>query len=273
MTTLKEYPLVSVVFVTYKRFDKLKETYEQFLKNCTYPNLELIVADDGSPYDIQADIRKLKFDKYCLSPENKGLGFNQNQGVEAATGAYVLHLQDDWSLLYPSDFLQKAVYLLEQDNTVDFIRFWGGQENLLNFKKIPVLDGEIPFVRISGDRSTQSEEAAHYVYSDRPHLKRKQIHQEIGLYTLEKLPVLKVELDFCKRFETSRFQAAVLVGYEDLFDHTGIEDSFNSHQQKENLRNKINQMPLLGWLWRTYVRLRYGKQEAHQWKQRLSGRN
>ncbi|PRY88397.1 glycosyltransferase family 2 protein [Mongoliibacter ruber] len=260
-----EYPLVSVLFITYKRFDKLKETYDNFVKNCTYPNLELIVADDGSPSKIQDKIKTIHFDKYCLSPQNKGLGFNQNQGVEAASGDYILNLQDDWNLLHPSDFLQKAVSLLQAEPKIGLIRFWGGQPNIQQFRKQAFSLDSLDYMLFEGDKSLKSEEASSYVYSDRPHLKRKIIHEEIGMYTTEKLPVLKVELEFCKRFEASRFDAAVISGYEDLFDHTGLEDSFNVEQQKENFRNKINQTPILGWMWRAYVKFRYGHQEYQKW--------
>lgn len=263
------YPLVSVIFVTYKRFDKLYQTYTHFTKNCTYPNLELIVVDDGSSSEIQNKIRTLHFDKYLLSPENRGLGFNQNQGVDASTGKYLFNLQDDWKLLTESDFLQKAVDLLERDERIDLIRFWGGEDNIKQFGKIRTEEQFHPYRIIKGDNSLNSEEAAFYVYSDRPHIKRKTVHEEIGLYTTEKIPVLKVELDFCKRFEASRFQAAVMDGYEDLFVHTGIEDSFNEEQQKENLRRKLNKMPVIGFLWRSYVQLRYGKEEALKWKRLL----
>lgn len=265
MTDTNSYPLVSVVFVTYKRFDKLLETYRRFQQHCSYPNLELIVADDGSPTHIQSQIRGLEFDTYCLPKENKGLGANQNQGVQAAQGKYIFNLQDDWVLLESSDFLQKAVELLENDQSVDFIRFWGGEDNLTKFNQTKGNCGDIHYRIISGDKSCTSEEAAHYVYSDRPHLKRQEVHEEIGLYTTEKLPVLKVELEFCKRFEKSRFNAAVMDGYLNLFDHTGIEDSFNAEQQKENMRHKINQHPILGVFWRWYVRLRYGKQGLEKW--------
>jgi glycosyltransferase involved in cell wall biosynthesis len=261
-----KYPLVSVVFITYKRFDKLKETYLQFIKNCTYPNLQLIVADDGSGPKIQEKIKSLHFDKYCLAKENKGMGANQNQGIEAADGEYILHLQDDWSLLFASDFLEKGIELFEQDRRIGLIRFWGGESNLQQFKKIPQSIPGINYYLLQGDQTLESQEASAYVYSDRPHLKRRSVHDQVGLYTEEKIPVLKVELNFCKRFEESGIGVAVLEGYEELFDHTGIEDTFNIEQKKENLRRKINDTPVLGWFWRTYVRVRYGEENVRKWQ-------
>jgi glycosyltransferase involved in cell wall biosynthesis len=259
------YPLVSVVFITYKRFERLRDTYDQFVKNCSYPNLQLIVADDGSNLKIQEKIKSLKFDKYCLSPKNRGLGFNQNQGVLACDGEYILHLQDDWSLLYSSDFLEKSIELMEQDKEIGLIRFWGGLSNLSKFTKFERKFGELTYYLLKGDGSLSSEEASYYVYSDRPHLKRNVLHKQIGLYIEEKLPVLKVELDFCKRFESSGLGAAIINEYGELFDHTGLEETFNVAQKKENLRLKINKDPFLGYFWRLYIKLRYGTEEQKKW--------
>lgn len=155
---------------------------------------------------------------------------------------------------------------MEKDQRVGLIRFWGGESNLQQFKKDHQSLENINYHLIQGDRKLESQEASAYVYSDRPHLKRRSVHQQVGLYTEEKIPVLKVELNFCKRFEESGVQAAVLVGYEELFDHTGIEDTFNIEQKKENLRRKINNTPVLGWLWRTYVGFRYGQENVQKWR-------
>ena len=43
-----EWPLVSVLFITYKRFDMLQKSFESFRRNTNYPRLELVIADDGS---------------------------------------------------------------------------------------------------------------------------------------------------------------------------------------------------------------------------------
>ena len=60
-----DYPLVSVLFVTYKRIDLLGEAVHGLLKNTSYPRLELVIADDGSGPEIQAEIRTLPVDVLC----------------------------------------------------------------------------------------------------------------------------------------------------------------------------------------------------------------
>ena len=82
-----EWPLVSALFITYKRFELLKETVESFRRNTDYPRLELVIADDGSGPEIQEQIRKLPADVFALLPKNRGLGANNNNGIEHCSGS------------------------------------------------------------------------------------------------------------------------------------------------------------------------------------------
>jgi len=93
------YPLISVVIIGYKRIDELKKTHSTFLQNINYPRdrIELILCDDGSPYEMQQEMKKLDFDKFLLSSKNEGMGKNTNKGLIAATGDYIVQLHDDGS--------------------------------------------------------------------------------------------------------------------------------------------------------------------------------
>ena len=64
--------------------------------NCKYPNLELIVSDDGTKPSIKKFLHDLAIDKLVTSETNQGLGANSNKGIKAGTGEYILHLQDDF---------------------------------------------------------------------------------------------------------------------------------------------------------------------------------
>jgi glycosyltransferase involved in cell wall biosynthesis len=71
---LDEPRLISVVFVTYRRLDLLKRTLDSLREWCSYPSLELILADDGSPRKIQEAMRSLPFDRYLFAKKNEGIG-------------------------------------------------------------------------------------------------------------------------------------------------------------------------------------------------------
>lgn len=90
-------PLVSVVVPIYNVEKTLSKCVDSIL-NQTYPNLEIILVDDGSPDNCPTIC-----DEYALSDkrikvihkENEGLGFARNTGIEKATGKYICFFDSD----------------------------------------------------------------------------------------------------------------------------------------------------------------------------------
>ena len=107
------YPRVSVLFITYRRVDFLRMALEAFLRNTDYPNLEIVIADDGSGPEIQAEIRTLPANVFALLPKNRGLGANNNNGIRHCSGKYILMIQDDCECCGPSDYLRNTVQVME----------------------------------------------------------------------------------------------------------------------------------------------------------------
>lgn len=90
-------PTVSVIVPVYKT--------EQYLEECMnsifaqdYPNIEIILVDDGSPDNCAA-----LCDRYAKSfpnvsaihQENRGLGLSRNTGMKASCGKYIFFLDSD----------------------------------------------------------------------------------------------------------------------------------------------------------------------------------
>src|SRR5882724_7457369 len=100
--TMSDLPLVSVLFITYKRVHLLRRTLEAFLANTSYPNLELVVTDDASSSTMQEEISKLPFHRHILGKKRRGMGANSNEGLRRCTGDYILFLQDDWECMGPN---------------------------------------------------------------------------------------------------------------------------------------------------------------------------
>lgn len=255
---MKDWPKITVAFITYDRFDLLEQSYTALRRNCSYPNTEWIVCDDGSPREVQEKIRSLRFDRYCLAERNAGLGANQNAAVRNCQSDLLLAVQDDWRDDGPADFLQEAAVLLEERPDVMLVRFWR-HPPLTMLPAERHVTGTGRAARIYRTKGALYEDAGLRLYSDRPHLRRKQLHSRIGLYN-EDLRWNPMEQDFARRFEADReISVAVLEGYEDVFVNIGAERSYNPSQQRENLRQRLNRHPLLKYPWRTYVWLRYGR--------------
>ncbi len=93
------WPLVSVVIPTYGRNERLTEAVRSVIDQ-TYPNIELIVVDDGSPTPATTALASLDTSgltraTYIRHEENRGANAARNTGIRTASGEYVAFLDDD----------------------------------------------------------------------------------------------------------------------------------------------------------------------------------
>lgn len=97
---LNRKPLVSVCLVHYNRPHLLTQALNS-LRNQYYPNMEVVLVDDGSPsVDAKAylDDLSLEFEKRnwkIIRQKNSYLGAARNTAAEHACGEYLLFMDDD----------------------------------------------------------------------------------------------------------------------------------------------------------------------------------
>lgn len=118
--------LITAIIPTQNRPVLLEEAL-QSLKSQTLPPGEIIVVDDGSTPPVDAEALIARFGHIvCVirNEEARGLAFARNRGVEAASGEYVVHLDDDD--LFSSETLSEAYTLLSNDPELDLV-FLGAQ--------------------------------------------------------------------------------------------------------------------------------------------------
>jgi glycosyltransferase involved in cell wall biosynthesis len=100
-------PLISVVIPVYDAESALEKSLGSIIQQ-TFPALEILVVDDGSPAGLRQRIRELcsRDRRVTLleQPENRGQGEARNLGIRAATGQYLFFLDADDQL--PSDALE-----------------------------------------------------------------------------------------------------------------------------------------------------------------------
>jgi glycosyltransferase involved in cell wall biosynthesis len=87
-------PLVSAIIPTYNRAHIIGEAVESALAQ-TYPNLEVIVVDDGSKDDTLARLQKFGDKIRVISQANAGPAAARNRGMEAARGEFIAFLDSD----------------------------------------------------------------------------------------------------------------------------------------------------------------------------------
>lgn len=225
-------PLVSVLFITYKRIDHLERALRAFRENTDYPNLEIVIADDGSGAEIQSRIRMLPADVFALAAKNSGLGGNNNNGLRHCTGKYVLMIQDDWQCQGPPDYLSNAVAVLEANPRVGIINFAGGNHPPDLTQPLPG-SGEPCYVTPVPVLSNKEE----FLYSDQPHLQSREALEFMGNY-YEDRSIGRAEIDYSQRWERqSRFLTAVFPDYYmRVFSNEGEDPAMSFRHQELGYR-------------------------------------
>jgi glycosyltransferase involved in cell wall biosynthesis len=221
-----------VLFVTYKRVHLLRRTLDSFRKNTDYPNLELVVTDDGSPAAVQEQIRGLTFDKFVLAPKNRGMGANANAGLANCLGKYILFLQDDWECQGPACYLRDAVAVMGANPNLAILKFYGKRHSP---GSTPLSGSTEPCYEIKTEEPPGPN--GYCIYSDTPHLKSRASLAELGLYR-EGCKMEQSEIDYDQRFSTqTRYAAAFFPTYYNRsFVHTGGDESFRKAALSYKLR-------------------------------------
>lgn len=147
MIMSKERALISVVVPVYNQ--------EKYLEKCllsilgqTYTNLEILIVDDAST-DKSAQI----IDQYARqdqrirvkrNPENRGLSYTRNAGIDEAKGGYIGFVDSDDDI-EPTFF--ETLYTLIQDNEADIAgcryNVLKGYEDKKSIRDVTLPDAEI----------------------------------------------------------------------------------------------------------------------------------
>lgn len=115
-------PSVSIVFLVCNRRDELRDSLQRMLVDSDYPpdRVDVIVVDNASTDGAAAMVRE-EFPGVQLIVHDRNVGVSGfNSGFAAATGDYVLALDDDCYL--PPDGLTKAVSAAEE-RAADLVSF------------------------------------------------------------------------------------------------------------------------------------------------------
>lgn len=105
-------PLVSIIVPAYNAAQYIEESLHSLL-NQTWPNLEVIVIDDGSQDDTASIVEGLRQDHSALvlhRQENHGVSTARNRGIELAQGEYIA-LQDADDISAPDRIAKQLAYL------------------------------------------------------------------------------------------------------------------------------------------------------------------
>lgn len=242
MTNAADWPPISVVVITFNRFETLEPTVRCLLERLDYPCdlLELIISDDGSRPDVLAQIRKLPHDRLVESDGRKGLSANANRGLAAASHDLILQIQDDWELTPIGAQFRAAVRAISDTPGLGLFHL-----NTLPNDQMPHRVEQIAGLnlRLFDNRPDRPvARVGQHPYSDWPHLKTRDFVQAIGPYD-EALPMWDAELDYSQRVNA---QTEFVIGdCPDLtaFDHIGAELSYNKGSLLSRIKGALLKLP------------------------------
>lgn len=91
---MREYPLVSIIIITYNDRKYVGEAIESALAQ-TYKDYEIIVVDDGSSDNTSEVLAEFGDQVTVIYQENRGLSAARNTGIRASKGEYVAFIDAD----------------------------------------------------------------------------------------------------------------------------------------------------------------------------------
>lgn len=109
-------PTVSVIIPVYNVADYVGEALDSVFGQ-DYPNLEVIVVDDGSSDETRTVLARYADRIHCIHQSNEGAAAARNRGLEQASGDYVTFLDGD-DVWLPGKIAAQVAYM-ERHDTVD----------------------------------------------------------------------------------------------------------------------------------------------------------
>lgn len=169
---------VTLLITHYNRSKSLERLLKSFLDlNCHF---EKIIVSDDSSSELHKDYISTLRDKYnfdfITSEINRGLGNNINKGQAAVTTTFTLYVQEDFipQKCFPTVF-EDSLELLRKKSDVDIIRFYA-------YFLYPYLNSYKNGFSDMNFKIWNWGYKKFYLYSDHPHLRRKDFCDKFGNY-------------------------------------------------------------------------------------------
>jgi hypothetical protein len=111
--------LISIIIACYNDSDFIEKAVQSAL-NQTYPNIEIIVVDDGSDAKTKAKLKDLETRiTKLITQDNQGQSVARNNAIKQAHGEFILNLDSDD--FFEPTFCEKAVQKFQEDSNIKIV--------------------------------------------------------------------------------------------------------------------------------------------------------
>lgn len=107
-----KYKKVSVIMPFYNGKEWLEEAIESVLAQ-TYPNMEVLLVNDGSPEDISDIVKKYENKIRYFKKENGGVSTARNLGMKESLGEYIAFMDSD-DYWMPDKTMKQVAFMEKQ---------------------------------------------------------------------------------------------------------------------------------------------------------------
>jgi len=221
--SLNHYPKVSVILLNYNGISDTRACLYSLIKT-TYPNINIIVVDNGSFVNEAVILRKEFHEKKnlirCIR-FNKNWGFagGYNRIIKKVKSKYIVVLNND--TIVTKNWLEKLVIAAEKDDQIgvcqpkimslnkrDYFEYAGGAGGYVDKLGYPYAQGRIMF-HLEQDNGQYDQQKEIFWASGAAMFIRRQILKQSGLFD-EDLFAYVEEGDLCWRIKKAGFKIVVV---------------------------------------------------------------
>lgn len=259
-------PRVSIIIVSWNALPLLQQCLPSVIKT-DYPNLEVIVADNGSTDDSVAWVADtFPQVKIVQHPENWGFCRGNNEAIPHATGDFILLLNNDVEV--PPGWLGPLVAAMEDRDVAavqpklvqyqqrDHFEYAGGSGGFLDRFGYPFTRGRI-FFTMEADHGQYDDARDVFWATGAALLLRRSALNAVGLLD-ERFVMHMEEIDLCWRLWRRGYRVRVEPASEVYHIGGGSLPQGNPRKVYYNFRNSLLMLykNLPPSTWRTYFPLR-----------------
>ncbi len=203
---------VSIITVNFNQPGVTEELLNSIKTTCKYPNLEIIVVDNGSRENIVPRwIEKYSHVRFLRSEENLGFAGGNNLGINEATGDYFFLVNNDTE--FTPGLVEKLVDLLDSNPAIGMvspkIRYYA-EKSLIQYAGFTPMDFNTARNKCVG---LMEEDKGQYDHSTGPTgfahgaamMVKKEAIEKAGLMA-ENFFLYYEEMDWCERIKQQGYQ-------------------------------------------------------------------